>query len=125
MAAWSWSCRSARTTCHAWSGWPPLGLAGGGRVAGGGGGRGGLPLVDVVLAGEGRAWSGRRYCESATAPRLRYAGHERRDGQDHGRPWRQLRVDLADPVTGLRAEVCYRMAAGSGTVRCWAELVNQ
>src|SRR6201996_9267399 len=26
MAAWSWSCRSARTTCHAWSGWPPLGL---------------------------------------------------------------------------------------------------
>ena len=101
------------------------GRAGDAGEVGGAPGRGGLPLVDVVLAGEGRAWSGRRYCESATAPRLRYAGHERRDGQDHGRPWRQLRVDLADPVTGLRAEVCYRMAAGSGTVRCWAELVNQ
>jgi alpha-galactosidase len=99
--------------------------SGAGDGAGGGTGRGpGLPLADVVLAGEGRAWSGSRYCEAATAPRLRYAGHEHSHGHDHGRPWRQLRVDLADQVTGLRAEVCYRTPAGTGTVRAWVRLVN-
>jgi alpha-galactosidase len=82
----------------------------------------GLPLADVVLAELGRGWSGRRYCESAT--RLRYAGHEHQAGADHGRAWRQLRVELADPVTGLRAQVWYRMPSGSGTVRSWVELVN-
>ena len=86
---------------------------------------GALSLVDAVLAGEGRAWSGRRYCESATAPRLRYAGHEHTDGDDHGRPWRQLRVGLADPVTGLRARVHYRIPDGTGTVRSWTQLVNE
>ncbi len=93
--------------------------------AAGGAGKPALPLADVVLAAEGRAWSGRRYCESATAPRLRYAGHEHADGQDHGRPWRQLRVDLADPLTGLRVQVSYRLPAGTGTVRSRVRLVNQ
>jgi hypothetical protein len=35
----------------------------------------GLPLVDVVIAGEGRGWSRRRYCESVAGRRLRYQGH--------------------------------------------------
>jgi alpha-galactosidase len=82
----------------------------------------GLPLVDVVLAGEGRAWSGRRYCESVAGPRLRYRGHE--DRAEAG-GWRQLRVDLADPVTGLAAEVFYRILAGSGAVRSWVRLSNR
>ena len=102
-----------------------LAPAGADRAAAGAGEQPALPLADVVLAGEGRAWSGRRYCESATAARLRYAGHEHRDGQDHGRPWRQLRVELADPVTGLRAQVWYRLPAGTGTVRSWVRLVNE
>jgi alpha-galactosidase len=33
-------------------------------------------------------------------------------------------VDQVDPVTGLRAEVSYRVPAGSGTVRSWVRLVN-
>ncbi len=37
----------------------------------------GIPLVDVILAGEGRAWSGSRYCESVAGRRMRYLGHER------------------------------------------------
>jgi alpha-galactosidase len=82
----------------------------------------GLPLVDVVLAGEGRAWSGRRYCESVAGPRLRYRRHEER-AEPGG--WRQLCVDLADPVTGLTAEVFYRILAGHGTVRSWVCLSNQ
>jgi alpha-galactosidase len=81
----------------------------------------GLPLVDVVLAGEGRAWSGRRYCESVAGPRLRYRGHE--DRAEAG-GWHELRVDLADPVTGLAAEVFYRILAGSGAMRSWVRLSN-
>src|ERR1700728_3069386 len=35
----------------------------------------GLPLVDIVVAGSGRSWSGRRYCESVVGNRMRYVGH--------------------------------------------------
>ena len=81
-----------------------------------------LPLLDVILAGEGRAWSGDRYCESEAGGRFRYIGHDRA-----GLPgaWRELRVDLADPVSGLRAEVFYRVLAGQGALRCWVRLTNQ
>jgi hypothetical protein len=64
----------------------------------------GLPLLDVIVSGEGRMWSGGRYCESAAGGRFRYAGY--RDGRylgGSGSSWHELRVDLADPVTGLRA----------------------
>jgi alpha-galactosidase len=100
-------------------------LGPGGAAGAGAGDTPALPLADVVLAGDGRAWSGRRYCESAAAARLRYAGHQHRDGHDHGRPWRQVRVDLADQDRGLRAEVTYRVLDGTGTVRSWVRLVNQ
>jgi len=81
----------------------------------------GLPLVDVVVAGEGRAWSGRRYCESEAGRRLRYRGHA-----EHGGPggWHEIRVDLAAPG-GLTAEVCYRILAGQGTLRSWVRLSNR
>jgi alpha-galactosidase len=82
----------------------------------------GLPLVDIVLAGEGRAWSGPRYCESVVGRRMRYAGHE--EGAD-GDGWHLLRVFLADPVTGLRAEVCYRILTGQGTLRSWVRLTHE
>jgi alpha-galactosidase len=97
---------------------------------------GGLPLVDVVLAGEGRAWSGSRYCESFAGQRMRYAGHERSrlgeagpvstaDPVSTAGSWLQLRVDLADPVTGLKAEVFYRILEGCGAFRSWVRLSNQ
>jgi alpha-galactosidase len=80
----------------------------------------GLPLVDVILAGEGRAWSGDRYCESTAGARLCYVDHEEcQDGE-----WRLLRVVLTDPVTALRAEVEYRTMPGQGTVRSWVRLTN-
>jgi alpha-galactosidase len=83
-----------------------------------------LPLLDVVVSGEGRGWSGTRYCESEAGARFRYAGHGER-GADG--PWRELRVDLDDPVTGLRAEVFYQVLVTGGTgrgVRSWVRLVN-
>ena len=42
-----------------------------------------------------------------------------------GSSWRELRVDLADPVTGLRAEVFYRILVGQGALRSWVRLSNQ
>src|SRR5579863_5372171 len=84
-----------------------------------------LPLLDVVIAGEGRAWSGGRYCESEAGYRFRYAGHDERAD---GGPWRELRVDLDDPKTGLRAEVHYRLLTtngADGALRCWVRLQNR
>src|SRR5579863_6729362 len=87
-----------------------------------------LPLVDVIVAGEGRGWSGRRYCESEAGHRFRYAGHDA--GRHDGSPWRELRVDLDDPVTGLRAEVFYQVLTGGagnagGALRSWVRLENR
>ncbi|HTU06340.1 MAG TPA: hypothetical protein VMG13_12375, partial [Trebonia sp.] len=90
-----------------------------------------LPLLDVIVAGEGRGWSGGRYCESEAGSRFRYAGHAQ--GAADG-PWQELRVDLDDPVTGLRAEVFYRVldpsgagagGAGSAGLRSWVRLENR
>jgi alpha-galactosidase len=82
--------------------------------------RPGLPLADVVVAGSGRSWSGSRYAESVAGQQLRYRGHaERGDGL-----WREIRIDLADAGTGLRAAVSYRILAGHGVVRAQVELTN-
>ncbi|HTX29351.1 MAG TPA: glycoside hydrolase family 36 protein [Streptosporangiaceae bacterium] len=90
-----------------------------------------LPLLDVIVTGEGRGWSGGRYCESEAGARFRYAGHV--EGAADG-PWRELRVDLDDPVTGLRAEVFYRVldssgpgagGAGGAGLRSWVRLENR
>jgi alpha-galactosidase len=78
----------------------------------------GLPLVDIVVAGIGRCWSGSRYTESVVGLRLRYRGHhESGDGTA-----RRLQVELEDTVTGLRADVCYQSAGGG--LRCWVRLSN-
>ena len=85
-----------------------------------------LALVDLVLAGEGRNWSGHRYCESVAGARLRYAGHQGNTAdEDPAGQWRQLRVDLDDPATGLRAEVFYQVLAGRSVLRSWVRLVNR
>jgi alpha-galactosidase len=79
-----------------------------------------LPLADVILAGEGKAWAGRRYCESEAGGRLQYTGHSlSAAGQ-----WQELRVSLSDPVTGLQAVAHYRILAGHGVLRSWVRLVN-
>ena len=79
-----------------------------------------LPLLDVILAGEGKAWSGGRYCESVAGGRFRYLGHDERAAA----PWHELRVDLGDPVSGLRAEVFFSVLTGTGALRSWVRLTN-
>jgi len=86
-----------------------------------------LPLLDVIVSGEGRGWSGGRYCESQAGGRFRYAGHSERAAG----AWRELRVDLDDPETGLHAEVFYRLLAAAaagepgGGLRSWVRLENR
>jgi len=80
-----------------------------------------LPLLDVLLAGEGRAWSGTRYCESQAGGRFRYTGHAPGAA---ARGWRELRVDLDDPLTGLHAEVFLSLLTGAGALRSWVRLSN-
>lgn len=81
----------------------------------------GLPLLDVVVAGSGRNWSGRRYSESVVGGRMRYVGSSE---QDVG-AWRELRVELADPATGLAATVIYEVLRGAGVLRSRAKLTNE
>jgi alpha-galactosidase len=80
----------------------------------------GLPLVDVITFGSGRAWSGKRYAESVVGGRLRYVSHdEQMDGN-----WHDLDVHLEDPVTRLAASVKYSVLEGSGALRSRVRLTN-
>jgi alpha-galactosidase len=79
-----------------------------------------LPLVEVVLTGEGSEWSGGRYVDGAVGTRLRYAGHSTAvDG-----PWQVLTVELADPETGLALSVHYQVADGLPVLRSWVRVRN-
>jgi alpha-galactosidase len=59
------------------------------------------PLVEVIIAGQGRARSQMAHRESLVGERLRYTGHAAE--QEGGRHF--LRIEQADPVTGLSATV--------------------
>ena len=72
----------------------------------------GLPLVDVITSGSGRAWSGGRYIESVTGGRLRLAASEQHTS---GR-WEVLTFRLEDPDSSLRSEVAYRVLRGGGVL---------
>ena len=80
----------------------------------------GLPLLDVVVAGSGRSWSGRRYCESVVGNRMRYAGHTEREGAQ----WFELEVSLEDTYTGLQANVTYQVLLGGGALRSMVRMTN-
>jgi len=80
----------------------------------------GLPLLDVLLAGSGRQWAGRRYSESVVGSRMRYVSHDlREDG-----PWSLLQIELHDPATGLAATVVYRRLTDIGVLRSSVTLKN-
>ncbi|HUC15236.1 MAG TPA: glycoside hydrolase family 36 protein, partial [Acidimicrobiales bacterium] len=80
----------------------------------------GLPLLDVVVAGSGRRWSGRRYCESVVGNRMRFVGHTEREGAQ----WFELGVSLEDTRTGLRATVTYQVLVGGGALRSRVSMTN-
>ncbi|WP_427924658.1 glycoside hydrolase family 36 protein [Streptomyces sp. cg40] len=78
-----------------------------------------VPLVEVTATGHGRLWSGERFIETAIGDRLAYDDHETvRDGSTE-----RTTIRLADPVTGLAAEVA--LEAGAGFLRAGVRLVNE
>jgi len=83
-----------------------------------------LPLVEVQVAGFGRDWSGERSIETPFGRRLRYQGRTENRVQSHGETWHELRIDLADPVSGLSAQVHYRSPDGVAAVQSWVVLTN-
>lgn len=80
----------------------------------------GLPLLDVVVAGCGRGWAGRRYADSVVGHRMRYVGHEDRDKG----PWHELAMTVEDGTTGLLANVNYEFLRDGGAVRSRTRLTN-
>lgn len=81
----------------------------------------GMPLLDVIVSGQGRAWAGLRYSESAVTQRMRYIGHETTTES----PWSILTVFLRDPTTGLAATVAYRRLDNIGVFQSSVELTNE
>ncbi|GFJ95914.1 glycoside hydrolase family 36 N-terminal domain-containing protein [Phytohabitans rumicis] len=79
------------------------------------------PLVELLVAGEGRVRTSQRFSETTVGRRLTYAGSEQtRDGA-----WRELRVDLRDERTGLAAQVYVRSADGVGACQVRTRVTNQ
>ena len=81
----------------------------------------GLPLIEVQVTGYGRWLANERFIQTVVGERLAYQGHEeyREDG------WLLLRVDLADPESGLAAEAFFRTLDGVGAVQTWSRLTNR
>ncbi|MFI8074471.1 alpha-galactosidase [Streptomyces sp. NPDC086033] len=80
-----------------------------------------VPLVEVTATGHGRLWSGERFIETAIGDRLTYRDHEtvREEGRE------RTTIRLADPATGLVAEVVLETAPGASFLRSRVRLVNE
>jgi alpha-galactosidase len=82
-----------------------------------------VPLVEVTATGHGRLWSGERFIETAIGERLAYRDHETRTLRDGG--LERTTIRLADPVTGLAAEVTLEASPGACFLRSRVRLVNE
>ncbi|MER6952443.1 glycoside hydrolase family 36 protein [Streptomyces sp. NPDC000618] len=80
-----------------------------------------LPLVEVTATGHGRIWSGERFIDSAIGERLAYRSHETAADGD----WQRTTIRLADPVTGLAADIALWTCPGAGFLRSQVRLVNE
>ncbi|MEU7694551.1 alpha-galactosidase [Microbispora hainanensis] len=79
------------------------------------------PLVEVLLAGQGRARASHRFSDTAVGRRFTYVGAEQaRDGR-----WHELRITLRDEHTGLEAHAHLRSAEGVPAVRSWTTITNR
>ncbi|MFJ6674896.1 glycoside hydrolase family 36 protein [Actinosynnema sp. NPDC091369] len=79
------------------------------------------PLVEVLVAGEGRARASHRFSETALGTRMTYAGSARtRDGG-----WSELHVDLRDERTGLVARTSFRSVEGVAACQVRTTVTNR
>ncbi|MET7736807.1 glycoside hydrolase family 36 protein [Streptomyces sp. NPDC005402] len=80
-----------------------------------------VPVVEVVLTGHGRTWSGERFIDTTVGNRLVLRDHDTvEDGQ-----WRHTTIRLTDPQTRLAADVTLSTVPGSGFLRSQVRLVNE
>jgi alpha-galactosidase len=78
------------------------------------------PLVELLVAGEGRARVSHRFSETALGRRMVYAGSARtRDGK-----WEELHVDVRDERTGLVARTSFRSVDGVGACQVRTTVTN-
>lgn len=82
-----------------------------------------VPLVEVTATGHGRLWSGERFIETAIGDRLAYHSHDTQTLRDGG--LERTTIRLADPVTGLAAEVILEASPGATFLRSRVRLVNE
>lgn len=78
------------------------------------------PLVEVLVAGHGRARSSLSYTRTAVGERLRYVSHD--VAVQEG--WSTLRVVQRDAVTRLVATTTLRSASGVAGFQAWTALTN-
>ncbi|WP_149827628.1 alpha-galactosidase [Streptomyces tailanensis] len=87
-----------------------------------------LPLVDLVLLGDGTGWSRPRFTGTALGDRLRYRAHHSTYGVEHssgdGVGWHRLTFELHDPESGLTAFVEYAIPDGIPVLRSRVRLRN-
>ncbi|MEU0880985.1 glycoside hydrolase family 36 protein [Lentzea sp. NPDC005914] len=78
------------------------------------------PLVEILVAGQGRARVSHRFSETAVGRRMVYAGSARRtDGK-----WSELHVDLRDELTGLVARTVFRSVDGIAACQITTTVTN-
>lgn len=80
-----------------------------------------LPLVEVTATGHGRTWSGERFIDTAIGSRLVHRGQETIQ-EAHGQ---RTTIQLADPETGLAADIVLWTVPGAGFLRSQVRLVNE
>ncbi|KJK46908.1 alpha-galactosidase [Lentzea aerocolonigenes] len=78
------------------------------------------PLVEVLVAGEGRARVSHRFSETAVGTRMVFAGSSRgTDGK-----WSELHIDLRDERTGLMARTTFRSVDGVAACQVTTTVTN-
>ncbi|MFS8097497.1 alpha-galactosidase [Lentzea alba] len=83
--------------------------------------RGTQPLVEVLVAGEGRARASHRFADTAVGARLAYVGQTRRtEGK-----WRVLHIDLRDERTGLAVRSSFRSVDGVPACQVTTTVTNE
>lgn len=79
------------------------------------------PLLEVLVAGSGRARTSQRLNDTVVGRRLRCVGSTQSvDGR-----WHQLRLDLRDEAGGLAAAVFLRSPDGVSACQAWATVTNE
>ncbi|MDX2939661.1 glycoside hydrolase family 36 protein [Streptomyces ipomoeae] len=79
-----------------------------------------LPLVDLVLLGDGTGWSGPRFAGTALGRRLRYRAHH----STYGDGWHRLTFELRDPGSGLTVFADYASPDGVSVLRSRVRVRN-